>query len=127
MRRPTGRSAGWNPASTDVYSDGLKAFAAVIDQDHAHTVIESGGGRAACEAAGARWVNVVLSNLKRALDGTYHAFAFFKYAQRYLAEAAWRFNRRFRMDTLVSRLLVAAARCPPWPERRLRDVPVFGS
>jgi hypothetical protein len=36
-------------------------------------------------------INIVLSNVKRALDGTYHAFKFFKYAHRYLAEAAWRF------------------------------------
>lgn len=110
---------------TDIYSDGLKAFAAVIDQGHAHTVIETAGRRAACEATSARWVNVVLGNLKRALDGTYHAFAFFKYAHRYLAEAAWRFNRRFHMEELVPRLLVAATRCHPWPERRLRDVPVY--
>ncbi|WP_180987606.1 transposase, partial [Xanthomonas oryzae] len=41
------------------------------------------------------WVNVVLSNLKRSLDGAYHAFKFAKYAQRYLAETMWRFNRRF--------------------------------
>ncbi|WP_258535287.1 hypothetical protein, partial [Xanthomonas oryzae] len=31
---------------------------------HAHTVIE-GSGRSRCEAENARWVNVVLSNLKR--------------------------------------------------------------
>lgn len=118
---------GWLRASCDVFSDGLSAFASVIDQGHAHTVIETAGGKAACEAPSARWVNVVLGNLKRALDGTYHAFKFFKYAQRYLAEAMWRFNRRFRMEALVPRLLVAAARCRPWSERRLRDVPVFGS
>jgi len=64
----------------------------------------------------------VLSNVKCALDGTYHAFKFPLYAHRYLAEAAWRFNRRFDLAVLVPRLLVAAARCKPWPERRLRDV-----
>ncbi|WP_180987605.1 transposase, partial [Xanthomonas oryzae] len=47
------------------------------------------------EAENARWVNVVLSNLKCSLDGAYHAFKFAKYAQRYLAETMWRFNRRF--------------------------------
>ena len=111
----------------ELFSDGLGAFRAAADLGHAHTVIDAGGGRAATEAEGARWVNIVLSNLKRALDGIYHVFGFFKYAHRYLAEAAWRFNRRFRLDALVPRLLVAAARCPTWTERRLRDVPVFGS
>lgn len=111
----------------ELFSDGLGAFRAAVDLGHAHTVIDAGGGRAATESPGARWVNIVLSNLKRALDGTYHVFSFFKYAHRYLAEAAWRFNRRFQLDALVPRLLVAAARCPTWTERRLRDVPIFAS
>ena len=74
---------------------------------------------------GARWVNVVQRNLKRSLDGTGHAFGFFKYAQRYLADAAWRFNRRFNLKAMVARLLVTAAACPPWTESALRNVPVY--
>lgn len=111
----------------EVFSDGLGAFRAVVALDHAHTVIDAGCGRQATEAQGARWVNIVLSNVKRALDGTYHAFLFFKYAHRYLGEAAWRFNRRFRLVALVPRLLVALTRSTPWCERKLRDVPVFAS
>ena len=109
----------------EVYSDGLGAFSAVVDLHHPHTVIQCASPRQACETKGARWVNVVLSNLKRALDGTYHVFCFFKYAHRYLGEAAWRFNRRFRLEAMVPRLLVAAARCQPWSENTLRNVPVF--
>ncbi|RBB23860.1 IS1595 family transposase, partial [Xanthomonas oryzae pv. oryzae] len=89
--------------------------------EHAHTVIE-GSGRSRCEAENARWVNVVLSNLKRSLDGAYHAF---KYAQRYLAETMWRFNRRFDLTRLVPSLLAAAAASKPWSERALRDVTLF--
>jgi hypothetical protein len=107
---------------TDVFSDGLGAFRAVIDAGHAHTVVESAGGRAATEAGGMRWLNTILSNVKRSLDGSYHAFGFATYAHRYLAEAAWRFNRRFDLKILVPRLLVATARCKPWPEWRLRAV-----
>lgn len=115
---------------TDVYdqrkslwdSDGLGAFRAVIEVGHAHTVIESAGGRATTEAGGMRWLNTVLSNVKCPLDGTYHAFKFPTYAHRYLVEAAWRFNRRFDLKILVPRLLVAVARCKPWPERHLRAV-----
>ena len=112
-------------ADAEVFSDGLGAFRAARERDHAHTVIEAGGGRAACEAEGARWVNIVMGNIKRALDGTYHAFGFFKYAQRYLAEASWRFNRRFELVALLPRLLVAVARCPAWSESKLRAVPVY--
>lgn len=109
----------------DVYSDGLGAFRA-FEAAHAHTVIQS-SGRAGCEQDNARWVNVVLSNLKRSLDGAYHAFKFTKYAHRYLAETMWRFNRRFDLEALVPRLLVAAARARPWSESSLRHVPVFSA
>lgn len=108
-------------SDAEVYSDGLGAFRACIDQGHAHSVIQSEGGKAGTEVSGARWVNIVMGNLKRSLDGTLHAFKFFKYSRRYLAEATWRFNRRFELEALVRRVLVAAARCQPWPEPALRD------
>ena len=82
-------------------------------------------GKAGTEVTGARWVNVVLGNLKRALDGTYHAFGFFTYPERYLAEAAWRFNHRFDLKTMLPRLLATAVTCSPWTEAALRNVPVY--
>jgi hypothetical protein len=47
------------------------------------------------------------------------------YSERYLVEAHYRFNRRFDLKAMVPRLLVASARCQPWPEHALRGVPVF--
>jgi hypothetical protein len=67
-----------------------------------------------------RWLGCV-----RCGRGTCHAFAFCKYAHRCLAEATWRFNRRFRLEALASWLRVAAARAKPWPEHRLRNVPGY--
>lgn len=104
----------------EVYSDGLACFARVVDLDHAHTVLDTGGGRAATEARGARWVNVLLGNVKRAISGRYHAIKQAKYARRYLAEAAYRFNRRFRLANRLPRLLHAMARCAPCAEPSLR-------
>jgi hypothetical protein len=75
-------------------TDGLGAFRRFTATGHARTVLETEGGRAATEAKGARWVNVVLSNVKRALDGVCHSVKQRRYARRYLAEAAYRFNRR---------------------------------
>lgn len=112
-------------ADADVYSDGLAAFRAA-ETAQAHTVIE-GQGRSRCDAPNLRWVNVVLSNLKRSLDGAYHTFKFFKYAERYLAEAAWRFNRRFDLKQLVPSLLRAAVCTEPWTKTALRDVPEFAT
>ncbi|OGB02066.1 MAG: hypothetical protein A3E79_17260 [Burkholderiales bacterium RIFCSPHIGHO2_12_FULL_61_11] len=55
-----------------------------------------------------QWVNTMLGNLKTAASGTYHAFAFGKYGYRYLAEAQYRFNRRFDLFVTLPLLLRAA-------------------
>lgn len=98
----------------------MACFRRIADAGHTHTVLETSGGRAATEVPGARWVNVVLGNVKRAISGTYHAVRQAKYARRYLAEAAYRFNRRFRLIDLLPRLAVAMMRCKPCPEPKLR-------
>ena len=99
----------------EVYTDGLRCFRALEDLGHAHTVIEAPTRRQACRADGATWVNI-----KRAMDGPYHAFDFTKYAQRYLTETAWRFNRRFHLASIATDLIFALANSAPCPERRLR-------
>lgn len=65
-------------------------------------------------------INTILGNVKTSLSGAYHAFNFGKYAARYLAAISYRFNRRFRLDTLPQRLLVAAITCMPHTELKLR-------
>ena len=109
----------------EAYSDGLGAFRRFVDTGHAHTVLQTDGGRAATEVRGARWVNVLLSNLKRSIGGAYHAIKQAKYARRYLGEAAYRFNRRFRLPELVPRLLRAIVLCRPCPEPILRQASNF--
>lgn len=109
----------------EVYTDGLACFRRLEDAGHAHTTLDTGGGRAAIEAAGARWVNVVLGHLKRAISGVYHAIAQSKYARRYLAEAAYRFNRRFQLRELLPRLAKTMMRCKPCPEPVLRAASNF--
>ena len=71
-----------------------------------------------------KWINTVLGNLKTSLSGSYHAFDFKKYAHHYLAAFAYRFNRRFNMRELPTRLMVAAVSCPPKPERVIRAAEV---
>jgi hypothetical protein len=104
----------------EVFTDGLWAFRRFADAGHAHTVLETPGGRAATQVRGARWVNILLGNVKRAISGRYHAIRQAKYARRYLAEAAYRFNRRFRLRELLPRLARAMMLCAPCPERSLR-------
>jgi len=106
------------PEST-VFSDGLACFSAVTEAGCTHqpTVV---AGRKPKDLPEFQWINTVLGNLKTSLSGSYHAFDFGKYAARYLAAFAYRFNRRFDLKSLQTRLLVAAVGCGPHPQRLLR-------
>ncbi|MET3133132.1 hypothetical protein AAKU55_003414, partial [Oxalobacteraceae bacterium GrIS 1.11] len=53
-------------------------------------------------------------------SGTYHAFKFAKYGSRYLAEAQYRFNRRFDLGAILDSLLCDAVGTGPRCERWLR-------
>ena len=94
-----------------VVSDGLDCFT-VAAKSGVHERIVTGGGKASAKHPEFQAVNVLLGNLKTALAGTYHAFKFGKYAQRYLAEFQFRFNRRYRMHEMLPRLIVAMAVAP---------------
>ena len=101
-------------------SDGLWCFGAVqlVGADHKRVV--TGGGKTSAKLPQFRAVNTFLGNLKRSLGGTYHAFDFAKYAHRYLAEAQYRFNRRFNPRSILARLVRAACLTNPTPASAIR-------
>jgi transposase-like protein len=101
------------------FSDGLACFSAVTTAGclNQPTVV---AGRQPKERPEFQWINTVLGNLKTSLSGSYHAFDFRKYATRYLAALAYRFNRRFNLRTLHTHLIVATAHCGPLPQRAIR-------
>ena len=107
-----------NEGST-VISDGLACFDGVTKAGCLHDPIVCGGGRASVEEPEFYWVNTILGNLKSALRSSYHAVRP-KYAQRYLSEFQYRFNRRFDLPQLIPRLATAALRTPPLPEKLLK-------
>ena len=107
-------------SSATVVSDGLWCFRATTMVGAQHERIVTGGGKASAKLPQFKAINTLLGNLKTAINGTYHAFNFAKYAHRYLAEFQYRFNRRFNMRSLFNRLLVALVRAPVSPERWLR-------
>lgn len=102
-----------------VTSDGLACFAGVTDAGCGHNAIIV-GTRKPKDLPEFTWINTLLGNLKTSFGGAYHAFDFAKYGARYLGAFAYRFNRRFQLDTLPSRLLVAAIAAGPRPERWIR-------
>ena len=106
-------------AGTEVVSDGLACFHGVTAAGCAHEKVVVGSGRASVQHPEFRWVNTILGNIKSALRGTYHAIRP-KYAQRYLSEFEYRFNRRFDLPDIIPRLVYVALRTPPMPERLLK-------
>jgi hypothetical protein len=108
-----------------IVTDGLQCFRAtqIIGAEHQRVI--TGSGKAAARAPQFRAVNTLLGNLKTAIGGTYHAFAFVKYSHRYLAEFQYRFNRRFNMRTMLAKLLIALAVTPPRTEQGLRAAEVY--
>ena len=104
--------------SAQVVSDGLWCFRAVTVIGAKHQVTVT--GKNSTKMPQFKAVNTLLGNLKSALTGTYHAFDFAKYAHRYLAEAQYRFNRRFNLASILVRLLRAASLTPPRPEPFIR-------
>jgi ribosomal protein L37AE/L43A len=115
-------------ASAEVISDGLACFGGVTASGASHSYYVTSGksGKAAAQHPAFRAVNTLLGNLKTALVGTYHAFAFRKYAHRYLADVQYRFNRRFDLKSILPRLVRAAAVTGPRPESRIRLAEVEG-
>ena len=113
-------AAGHIATSATVISDGLWCFRATTIVGAEHNRVVTGGGKASAKLPQFKAINTLLGNLKTAIGGTYHAFNFAKYAHRYLAEFQYRFNRRFDMRTIFTRLLVALAATPASPEHRLR-------
>ena len=115
--------ARWAEQALDVdtlmVSDGLVGFLAAGAQvtHHQRVVVHP---RKSSELDCFHWINTLLGNLKNSIRGTCHGFKVRKYAARYLAEAQYRFNRRFDLPSLVPRLLFACVHTPPCTEKQLK-------
>ena len=112
-------------ADSYVVSDGLACFAAVTDAGCQHTYIVTGGGPDCISLVAFTWVNTMIGNVKRSINGAYHAINH-KHLPRYLAEFCYRFNRRFVLEDMLPRLCYVAARTPPTPMRLLKMAEVYG-
>jgi len=111
--------------NSHVVSDGLACFSAVKDAGCQHTSIVTGGGPECVSLESFTWVNTMIGNVKRSMNGAYHAINH-KHLPRYLAEFCYRFNRRFVLEDMLPRLYYVAARTPPMPIRLLKLAEVYG-
>ena len=107
--------------SSNVVSDGLQCFTAVTQIGAAHSREIVGENRRSTDMPCFKWINILLSNLKTAISGTYHAFDFMKYAPRYLAERQFLFNFRFNLKDIFRTILTGCITTGPRPEKWLRS------
>jgi hypothetical protein len=99
-------------------TDGLSCWTAAVEAGIGHTAIVTGSGKRAAGWSPFKWVNTTLGNVKAAITGTYRRVSP-EHAGRYLGSFAWRFNRRFQLDSLIPRLVHSAVRTAPLPYRAL--------
>ncbi|EGQ9107936.1 IS1595 family transposase [Vibrio parahaemolyticus] len=102
-----------------VLSDGLACFRGVKAAGALHHPTVTGGGPDCVEHPYFKWVNTMISNVKNAMHGTYHAIRL-KHLPRYLAEFSYKFNRRFQLAYMIDRLLCASLQTAPWPYQKLK-------
>ena len=108
----------WLAPGAAVVTDGLGCWSALDEAACSHQAIRTGSGRQAARMASFKWVNTTLGNIKSAITGTYCKLGP-DHAGRYLASFAWRYNRRYQLQTMIPRFVHSAARTQPLPYRLL--------
>ena len=111
-------AAGKTPFVAAVVTDGLGCWSALEEAACSHQAIRTGSGRQAARMASFKWVNTTLGNINSAITGTYRKLGP-DHAGRYLASFAWRYNRRYQLQTMIPRFVHSAARTQPMPYRLL--------
>ena len=108
----------WLAPGAAVVTDGLGCWSALEEAACSHQAIRTGSGRQAARMASFKWVNTTPGNIKSAITGTYRKLGP-DHAGRYLASFAWRYNRRYQLQTMIPRFVHSAARNQPMPYRLL--------
>ena len=111
-------AARWLAPGSAVVTDGLGCWSVLGEGACSHQAIRTGSGAKATRMAPFKWVNTTLGNIKSAITGTYRKIGP-DHAERYLASFAWRYNRRYQLQTMIPRFLHSAARTEPMPYRIL--------
>ncbi len=86
-------------------TDGWGSYRVVAKAGYEHEPIITGSGRKAAQTF--PWIHTFIGNMKRMILGTHH-WVSHKHVDDYLAEFAYRANRRWLEANLFDRLVVAA-------------------
>lgn len=95
----------------NITSDGFRAYTVVEKMGHKHKPEIVYRNAEAPNYNALKWVNILVSNAKAFILGTYHGVTK-KHLQQYLNEFCYRFNRRFWSKQGFDRLLLACANAP---------------
>ena len=94
----------WLAPGSEVVTDGLGCWNAFDEGAYSHRAIRTGAGPKAARVTAFKWVNTTLGNIKSAITGTYRKIGP-DHAERYLASFAWRYNRRYQLQTMIPRFV----------------------
>jgi len=103
---------------SNLRTDGLSCFTEIANHGCIHEQLIVGNSSDSVKTAPFNWVNTILGNLKNSLRGTFHKLHP-NHLARHLATFAYRFNRRFSLHNMVTRLLFVGLRTPPVPRRMI--------
>ena len=104
-------------AGSNVVSDGLSCWPAVEKAGCQHFPMATGSGKRAASWAPFQWVNTTAWATSRPRSPAPTTTSAPSMRSRYLTSFAYRFNRRFQLDSIVERLAWAAVHTAPQPYR----------
>jgi hypothetical protein len=103
---------------SEVVTDGLACFQCLAQCGCIHVPVKNSGNKEAQNST-FKLVNTVLGNIKKSISWTYQAVH--KHCNLYLASFSYRFNRRFDLTNMLTRLAWLALRTEPMPFRLLKQ------
>lgn len=108
-----------------VVTDAFRSFSQICHAVDHHHSINTQGVYDDPDNKLFHWVNTMISNVKRAIHGTYHSVSA-KHLPRYLAEFSFRFNNRFDMGSMIDTFIQQAIKTKPLPHYKLKIAEVSG-
>jgi transposase-like protein len=93
-----------------IKTDGLRCYLSLSQKGYQHERIIANKTNV---LESMRWLHTAISNTKALIGGTFHGLDS-KHLQGYLDEIGYRFNRRFMLDQIFERCIVAMAESSVW-------------
>jgi transposase-like protein len=93
-----------------IKSDAYSTYKVLERYEYKHQPLKIGDPKNASKLL--PWVHIMIANAKGIYRGTHHGVSG-KHLQKYLSEFCYRFNRRYNLNQLFDRLLLACIRTEP--------------